>query len=160
MKFQTPYTENKKPKLDTGESMTEQSHQDECDINLILADYYRTGLMKHAKQNEGRYDDVSSIDYEKAMITVANVKSLFEGLPAELRKDFGNEPAKFLDFVQNPDNGEKLQKMGILKGNDGVDITGAITKAPTPTSVQNKAEAKEATNNVAQAPTEVSEGDS
>lgn len=120
----------KRPTIKTGKGLTEQSHKNQTDINWILADYRKTGLLKHAKDNEGRYDDVSPIDFRQAMETVANANSMFETLPANLRKRFDNKPDKFLEFTQNPDNKNELQKLGILKGNDGIDIKGAITNAP------------------------------
>lgn len=130
MKFQTPY------KRDTfkgtefkDKHLTEQAHKDTTDINRILKDYQKTGFVAHAKQHEGQYDDVSSMDFQKAMQTVATVKTMFEGLPSSYRAQFGN-PSNFLDFVQNPNNEAQLAKMGILRGNDGIDIHGAATKAP------------------------------
>lgn len=119
------------PTVDTGEGLTEQAHQDQCDINLILEDYSRTGFMRHAKENQGRYDDVSGVDFQKSMETVANVKSMFEGLPSAIRNEFQQDPVQFLNYVQNPKNTEELSKRGILIGNDGIDITGAYIKSPT-----------------------------
>jgi phage internal scaffolding protein len=117
-------------KIDTGKGMTEQCHKKECDMNHILKDYARTGFIRHAKENQGRYDDISVQDFQDAMFKVAEATNMFNDLPATLRKDFNNNPAEFLGFVQNPDNQEKLQKMGIIKGNDGVDMNGMPTKAP------------------------------
>jgi phage internal scaffolding protein len=111
--------------------MTEQAHKDECDINLILADYTRTGFIKHAKENKGVYDDVSAVDFQKAMETVANVKSLFEGLPAQVRKEFDGNPSYFLNYVQDPKNHDALVERGIIVGNDGIDINGAYVNVPT-----------------------------
>lgn len=118
------------PTVDTGEGLTEQSHKDQCDINVILDDYKRTGFIKHAKQNAGRYDDVSAVDFEKAAIIVANVKSLFENLPSHVRDEFQGEAANFLRYVQNPSNHAELAQRGILVGNDGLDISGAYVKTP------------------------------
>jgi len=116
--------------IDTGEGLTEQSHKQETDMNYILRDYKRTGFIRHAKENQGRYDDISVQDFQEAMFTVANATNMFNELPANIRKDFGNDPASFLGFVQNPDNQAKLQEMGIIKGNDGVDLKGMPTTAP------------------------------
>ena len=116
--------------IECGEGLTEQSHKNECDINIILDHYTRTGFMKHAKQNEGLYDDFTSADFQRSMEVVANVKSLFEGLPSEVRKEFNQDPVNFLNYVQDPKNHESLAKRGILVGNDGVDITGAYSGAP------------------------------
>lgn len=118
------------PTINTGPGLTEQSHKDECDINLILEDYTRTGFIRHAKQNEGRYDDVTSVDFEAAMNTVASVKSMFETLPGIIRKEFNHNPSQFLDYVQQPENVLELSKRGILIGNDGISITGEFSGAP------------------------------
>lgn len=123
------------PTIETGEGLTEQSHKQECDINYILKDYARTGFMKHANQNAGQYDDVTSVDFQSAMDTVANVKTMFENLPSQIRAEFNNQPTQFLDYVQNPNNTEALAQRGILHGNDGLDITGAYTTAPTQQSL-------------------------
>jgi phage internal scaffolding protein len=116
--------------IDTGEGLTEQSHKKACDMNHILKDYKRTGFIRHAKDNQGKYDDISVQDFQEAMFKVTSANNLFNSLPANLRKDFDNDPAKFLGFVQNPDNQTKLQEMGIIRGNDGLDINGMPTKAP------------------------------
>lgn len=131
--FQTRYGKRLKPTIDTGEGLTEQAHKDECCINRILADYTRTGLLKHAKQFEGRYDDVSAMDFQEAMNTVANVKTLFEALPSKTRYEFGNDPVHFLSYVQNPANSQRLQEMGILRGNDGLKFDGKPSGAPVKT---------------------------
>jgi len=116
--------------IDTGEGLTEQAHKNETDMNYILRDYKRTGFIRHAKDNQGRYDDISVQDFQEAMFVVAEANNMFAELPANIRKDFNNDPSQFLGFVQNPDNQEKLQKMGIIKGNDGVDLKGMPTTAP------------------------------
>lgn len=130
IQFQTRYNRSAKPVISTGEGMTEQSHKNECDMNYILRDYARTGLIKHAKENQGRYDDVSPIDFQQAMFTCANVKNLFEELPASIRKRFNNNPEGFLSYVQEPSNAPEMKRLGILRGNDGIDISGAPTRAP------------------------------
>lgn len=128
--FQTAYGSKEKPKVETGKGLTEQAHSEQCNINVILEDYKRTGLLKHAAKHEGRYDDVSEADFQTAMQTVANVRSLFEGLPSDMRKRFGGDPGQFLNFVRDPQNFKEMAQMGILRGNDGLDISGAFTGAP------------------------------
>jgi phage internal scaffolding protein len=117
--------------VDTGRGLTEQSHKKETDMNYILREYTRTGLVRHAKNNEGKYDDIAVQDFQEAMITVANAKTMFEELPAAIRKRFNQNPAEFLGFVQNPANLNEMQKMGILRGNDGLNIKGAPVAVPT-----------------------------
>ena len=99
-------------------------------MNYILKDYQRTGMIRHAKQNEGKYDDFSVQDFQDAMFIVSEANSMFEELPSSLRKRFNNNTNQFLEFVQNPANKDEMHKMGILKGNDGLDINGAKTNTP------------------------------
>lgn len=101
------------------ESKTEQAHAQQCDINYILKEYQRTGIIRHAHENQGRYDDVSAVDYQHALNVVADTKSMFEALPSNVREEFGHDPARFLDFARNPENGLKMQEMGITPGIDG-----------------------------------------
>lgn len=130
MKFQKAYGKTIKPKVDTGKGLTEQAHKHETDINYILKEYTRTGFIKHSKENKGRYDDISVQDFQTAMFTVASAQNMFSELPGQVRKEFANDPARFLEFVQNPDNADRMEKMGILRGNDGIDLQGMPTNAP------------------------------
>ncbi len=136
--IQTAHHTTVRPTIDTGAGLTEQSHRDTCDINCILADYHKTGLLKHAAKNEGRYDDVTANDFQEAMFLVKNAQNMFEELPANIRDRFANNPASFLDFVQDESNLDEMQKMGILKGNDGIDISGAPVAVPTASPIVNQ----------------------
>lgn len=96
-------------------SMTKQSFKDESDINNILKRFLKTGVMDFAQKNEPRYGDTTGLEFTQAMQTVAAAKSLFAELPAHLRARFENEPAKFLDFVQDDNNREEARALGLLK---------------------------------------------
>ena len=136
MKIQKPFTKTKRVTLDTGPGLTEQSHKNETDINFILRDYKRTGFIKHAKENQGRYDDISVQDFQEAMFIVANAQNMFNELPGVIRKEFQNDPTRFMEFVHNPANETRMRELGILVGNDGIDMNGVATNAPVePTEV-------------------------
>jgi phage internal scaffolding protein len=113
-----------------GESKTEQAHRDECNMNYILREYQKTGLIRHAKEYEGRYDDIAVQDFQDAMFLVTEAQNMFNGLPNNIRQRFENDPGKFLAFVQNPDNKPEMKVLGMLKGNDGLDARGQPTAAP------------------------------
>lgn len=129
--IQTRKNRYAKPKINTGEGLTEQSHAKECDMNYILREYTRTGFIKHAKENQGRYDDISVQDFQTAMFQVTEANNMFNELPGHIRKEFENDTSKFLEFVQNPQNKEKMEQLGIIHGNDGFDATGVAVTAPT-----------------------------
>jgi len=120
-----------KPTLTTGRGKTEQSHAKQTDINYILKDYAKTGYIKHAKEHQGKYDDVTSQDFQEAMFLVTQAQNMFNELPSSIRKEFGQNPEEFLNFVQNKDNENYLASLGILRGNDGIDVNGVAVNVPT-----------------------------
>ena len=36
-------------------------------------------------------------------------------IPSDIRKQFDNNPGKFYEFVNNPDNKDELKKMGFIE---------------------------------------------
>ncbi len=103
------YSELHNPK----HALTEQSHQNTCDINLILAQFMETGIMPNMKQNTPQYADVSEIDFQDIQNQLATAKTLFEELPDHVKAQFDNEPFKFLAFAENPENNQALVEMGL-----------------------------------------------
>jgi phage internal scaffolding protein len=96
------------------ETKTEQSHKAEVDINNIVK---RAGNMEliakvNALQNFV-YDDVTGNDFQESMNAILRAKEAFSSVPSGIRKQFDNDPAKFMDFVHNPDNNDKLVEMGL-----------------------------------------------
>jgi len=102
-------------KFDQKEGMTKQSFRDECNINKIMAKFQRTGLINHYAKHAPQYMDIPAIDYHDALNIVADAESMFEELPSTIRAQFENNPEKFLEFVQNPDNLDKMRELGLAK---------------------------------------------
>lgn len=117
MSKQSPKTLERRKKHQLGnfeKTLTIQSEKDKCCINNILAQYRKTGLIDHIKQHDGRYEDVSTAgDFQEAMNTVSNAQQSFDQLPSEIRKQFDNNPAEFLNFVHDEKNHAALIKMGL-----------------------------------------------
>lgn len=82
-----------------GKSLTKQSYKKGCDINNIIAGAARTGTISHLNRNQARYGDISGFDYNEAMNRVAEARSLFEDLPAEVRREFNGDIQSFISFV-------------------------------------------------------------
>lgn len=95
-------------------SRTKQSFKTECDINVIMARYQATGVIQSLNKGEPRYVDTTGVDYQSAMNTVANARSLFEELPAHIRNRFKNDPVEMLQFAAKGENYEEALKMGLL----------------------------------------------
>jgi hypothetical protein len=109
-----------------GKTRTEQAHKDACDMNYIVRDYHRTQLLKHVNANEGRYDDVSQVDFQAAQDLIAETKSMFEQFPSSIRKEFDNSPSEFLKFARDPKSGKRMEELGITPGFDAVDARGSL----------------------------------
>lgn len=100
-------------KVFTEPSMTKQSFKDECDINKLMDKYQKTGMINHVNKHQPTYAEYDAIDFTQAMQTIAEGQSMFEELPSQARKNFDNDPAKFMEFVNNPDNADKLVEYGL-----------------------------------------------
>ena len=117
MQFITAYGPKIESSMDFDgvESMTKQHHKEECDINNILAKFQRTGVLEFAQQHAPQYADVTGVDFRTAMETVATAQEMFADLPSSLRNRFSNDPAMFLDFVQDPENRAEAAGLGLLE---------------------------------------------
>ena len=112
MKLLNSYSKSERQKHPKcGKSMTEQHHKKSCDINTILAKYQETGLIDHVTRHQGAYGDVTGADYQNAMNLIAEQKSIFHELPAAVRRQFGDDPANYLDLVCQPDGLQTLSNM-------------------------------------------------
>lgn len=95
--------------------ITEQHHAKACDINNILARAVKNnGLVNHVNAMKGDYSDLSnSMDYHEALNNILAAEKSFNSLPASMRTEWDNDPAKFLDFVDNATS-EDLDDLGLL----------------------------------------------
>ena len=114
---------NKVRMLFAKKGRTKQSFKDECDINNIMAKYQKTGAIAHVNKHGAQYGFATSQDFASAMRTVTVAQEMFDGLPSSIRNRFSNNPASFLDFVQDADNKEEgialgLWPKGATKGSD------------------------------------------
>ena len=101
-------------KFDQNDGRTQQHQKDECDINLIIKRHTPEQIALMATQNEGQYGDATSIDYHAAQNIIANANTMFNDLPSEIRNQFDNDPAIFLDFTSNKENYPQMIEMGIM----------------------------------------------
>lgn len=88
----------------------------DCDINLIMKRFEKTGQLPNMIAREGRYGDFSAVpDYQEALQIVRTAQEQFENLDVTIRNKFENDPAKFLAFATDEKNIDKLEEMGLLK---------------------------------------------
>lgn len=95
-------------------SMTEQAHKAECDIHGILNKHKKTGILSHVAQYKGEYSNmIDAPDFHEMQNIIADAKTMFESVPSHIRKEFNNDAGQYLEFMQNPDNVEKIQQYGL-----------------------------------------------
>jgi len=98
----------------TEPSLTDQSQAKACDVNQIMIRYKKTGQVTHLAKNQGVYADVSEIpDLTEALNKVSAATAAFETVPAYIRKLVDNDPVKFIEFLQNPQNDDLAIKLGL-----------------------------------------------
>lgn len=120
----------------SGTGRTKQSFKDECDINTIMGRYMKSGQLDHINRALPQYSNLEGIDYQESMYIVAESRTLFAELPAEVRYKFHNDPGQFLDFVHNPENKQEMATMGLLSPEAASLLYPATPTAPPPTATQ------------------------
>lgn len=90
--------------IDPEGNMAQQEFKAECDINNIMKKYQRTGTIDHLNKYQGAYMDVQVQDYQEALNIINQIEPMFADLPSSVRDKFDNDPAAFLDYVQ--ENGQ------------------------------------------------------
>ena len=119
--------------VETGPSMTKQSHKDECDINRIMAKYQKTGVITHVAKYAMEYGDATDLDYQTALNTVLEAQRMFADLPSSVRRKFDEDPAQFLEFVQNPENVDEMRELGLVDvPEDPIPIPVVMAANPVP----------------------------
>lgn len=95
--------------------MTKQSMIQECDVNLIMSKWRKTGEVTHTNNAAGSYGDFSdSTDYLSAQLAVQAADEAFKALPAHVRDRMDNNPAELIEFLADPDNDAEAVELGIL----------------------------------------------
>ena len=99
----------------TTPSRTHQEFKDECDINRIMAQSVKTGVVPQ-KINPGEYGDFSDVeDFQAAQELIKRSEAQFAAFSSTVRTRFDNSPAKFLEFVHSRDcTADVLHDLGLL----------------------------------------------
>jgi len=115
-KFQTAHASHiRVRKSFPDETMAKQSFKDECDINGIMARFEKHGIIEHVNKFQGDYGDFTEVqDYHTSMGQIIAAQEAFDSLPAKIRSRFGNQPAAFIEFVDDEDNEEEMRELGLL----------------------------------------------
>lgn len=96
-------------------SLTKQSLSDECDINVIMARFEKTGVLSHSNPDSPRYGDFADVvDYDESLRVVMDAEEAFMSLPAKVRARFENDPSQIIEFVRDPANMKEAVSLGLI----------------------------------------------
>lgn len=97
--------------FNTEESLTNQADAQEADINIIVKKYGITGQMPQVTGLQPLYGEFTDAnDYRTMLDKVNAAKDAFQEIPAHIRKEFDNDPAKFIQFAADEKNIDKLRE--------------------------------------------------
>lgn len=134
MKFRQPYDENYNPAdystpvgyeitSDPAQnlinmlesSVTEQSHADSCDVNLIVSQFAATGFLPQRGDGTLIYGDLTDLPtFQEAQNIVVAANEAFANLPAKIRDRFNNDPARLMEFIDDKENFDEAVKLGLM----------------------------------------------
>lgn len=96
-------------------SLAQQHYKEECDINTILQKFNISGILPEQPLSP-RYGDFTGIgDYHTALNRVIAAQDEFDGLPAQIRARFDNDPAKLIEFLENSENRPEAEQLGLVE---------------------------------------------
>lgn len=97
-------------------SLVRSEFQNECDINHIMARYYKTGIIDHVSELQAVFSDVSELpEYQGMLDAVTAASEAFGELPSSVRKRFGNDPSELMAFLSDPDNTDEAISLGLVE---------------------------------------------
>lgn len=97
------------------DSRTKSDFKDEVNINTIAAKMIRTQAPAEPTGRES-YGDFSNVgDYKEAVDRLNDAQSSFEGLPAETRAHFANDPENLIAAFDDPDRVDELEQLGLVE---------------------------------------------
>ncbi|QXP08597.1 MAG: internal scaffolding protein [Arizlama microvirus] len=112
---------------DPADSCTQQHHAEDADINELVR---RFGLGQPMPTNlqmpqHGDFSDVT--DFQTALNLIRQAEAQFMTLPPDVRDRFNHDPGRLISFLENPNNREEADRMGLLakpreKSRDGNEL--------------------------------------
>lgn len=101
----------KEPPPTYEDGMTKQAFKDSTDINKILKKAQRAGSLSHLVRHGATYGDFTDVDgLLDASLKIQRGQEIFDELPSELRREFGNQ-FDFFRYVNDPANSGRLEEL-------------------------------------------------
>lgn len=96
---------------------TQQHKRDETNVNVIMKRFKKSGQLPNMESIQNmQYRDVSDVpDFMTMRNQMIKAEEAFLTIPPTIRRQFDNDPVKFLQFIADPQNKEKGIELGIFK---------------------------------------------
>lgn len=129
-------------------SLTDQSDLKSSDINTIMEQYVKTGMLPVQERIQAIYADVSEVpSLETAFKIASEASELFSQLPAQVRLAMNNDASEMENFVSDTNNTDFLIKHGVLVekqksdgGKQNTPKSDASNEAKNDSTIENKKE--------------------
>lgn len=121
--------------FDPLDDKTKQSFGDECNINIIMHRYEKTGIIESGNIHPPQYGECSAFDFQTSQNIIIQAQNMFNALPAAIRSKFDNDPHTMLGWCDDPQNHQEAVKLGLFPASEAVSegSTSLIAEvAPTP----------------------------
>lgn len=90
--------------------VTKQSFKEDCDINVIMERYVPSEVGSVPPMFG---DFTEAPDFMAAQAILLDAQEKFGALPSKVRERFANDPARFLEFVNDPANSDEAIALGL-----------------------------------------------
>jgi len=127
--------DQRKPELKAQDikRFTKSEFKNECDINVIMKKYQKTGVLPIGIENNGVYLDVSDVPtYQDCLNTVISAQNAFNELPSALRKRFGGDIERYLEYVNDPKNVSEMIELGMIEKKVAPMVQSEVSNSVTP----------------------------
>lgn len=114
-----------------GRQVTREEDAKAADINFIVAQFGLTGELPFSRRQPLPDGDYDAVDYREALDFVRAADASFASLPAAVRQQHDNDPARFIAWVDQATPEELLK---YLPAKAGADQAAPVAPAPSPPS--------------------------
>lgn len=117
----------------SGPSLTQQHMSDETDINNIVNQFLKTGMVN--SPGMAKFGDFTANDFQTMQNHVCDMEGMFMELDAKIRRRFKNDVYQLLRFIDNPDNKEEAISLGLIPDDNPKTNPSQAGKSATTSSV-------------------------
>lgn len=101
---------------DSEEIRTKQSFKEDCDINAIVRKCSKGKMLTHVAKSPPQFGDFTTggLDFRDSLHAVQEAQAAFMELPASIRAAHENDPAKLMEWLDDPANQKQAEEKGLI----------------------------------------------